>query len=812
MKIRSIFLALLCALCLPLLVQAQSGRTYTIKGSLTDSAQAEPVIYATVSIKLDKQSVRSALSREDGSFVMEKIAAGTYELSVAAVGYQNVSRELVIDSTSKSTIDLGKILVGSQNTQLNAVEVTVDRPLVKQEIDRITYDVQADPESKIQTALDMLRKVPLVTVDGDDNIQVKGSTNFKVLINGRPSALVARSPKDVFKSMPASSIVKIEVITTPPAKYDSEGLAGIINVITTQKMESGYNGSIGMRYHNPWGPGMNASLTLKHKKLALSAYYGNGFQNMPSTGFSRNRTGLNPQTRLAQYGSSKNEWNWQYMQAELSYEIDTLNLVTAEFGYNPGGGSMVGTQSSALYNASEVIDQSYDQYTNNKTSWSGLDLGLNFQHSFKRNKEQILTLSYKNANNYDDGLNSMSLNNVYNYNAKDFRQYNKSGSHEQTYQVDYIHPVKKVDIEGGMKAIMRNNFSEYHLDNLDPLNGEYVTDPAQTNEFNYQQDVYSVYNSYNIKLKTWGFKAGARIEKTIVDADFLTTSTTVNQDYANIVPSVSIQKKFKDVHSITAGYTQRIARPSIWELNPYIDRSTPNFESSGNPNLDAVINHSFEMNYSTFKKGSITLGSSYSFANNTIENVTRLEADTVSRTTYENIGHDQRVGFNMSVNYPFNSKLSVTMNSSLSYVWLKGSYNGLEYQNDGFQGNAYAFASYTLPKDVKARINAGYYSPWLMLQGQSNPYVYTSFSLSKEFFDKKLSVTANISNPWNRYRYYKQDLSTSDFVQHMRYQQLYRSYGMRVAYQFGKLTDSIKKNQRGINNDDVKGKSSGGGQ
>lgn len=809
---KPIFFALLCALCLPLFVQAQSGRTYTIKGSLADSAQAEPVIYATVSIKLDKQSVRSALSREDGSFVMEKIAAGTYELSVAAVGYQGFSRELVIDSTSKSVIDLGKILVGSQNTQLNAVEVTVDRPLVKQEIDRISYDVQADPESKIQTALDMLRKVPLVTVDGDDNIQVKGSTNFKVLINGRPSALVARSPKDVFKSMPASSIVKIEVITTPPAKYDSEGLAGIINVITTQKMESGYNGSIGMRYHNPWGPGLNASLTMKYKKLALSAYYGNGFQNMPSTDFSRNRRGLNPQTRLEQYGSTKNEWNWHYMQSELSYEIDTLNLLTAEFGYNPGGGSMKGSQSSALYNAAELIEQSYDQHSFADNSWSGLDLGLNYQHTFKRNKEQILTLSYKNANSYEDGLNSMSLDNVYNYNARSFRQYNKSGSREQTYQADYIHPVKKVDIEGGIKAITRNNFSEYHFDNLDPLNGEYVTDPAQTNEFDYQQNVYSVYNSYNIKLKSWGFKAGARIEKTTVDANFRTTSTTVKQDYANIVPSISIQKKFKEVHSVTAGYTQRIERPSIWELNPYIDRSTPNFESTGNPNLDAVVNHSFELNYSTFKKGSLTLGSSYSFANNTIQNVTRLEADTVSRSTYGNIGKDQRLGFNMSTNYPFNSKLSVTLNAMLSYVWLEGTDNGLNYHNEGVQGNTYAFASYTLPKDVKLRINAGYYSPWLMLQGESSHYVYSSLSVSREFFNKKLSVTANISNPWNRYRYWEQDLSTSDFVQHMSYQQLYRSYGIRVAYQFGKLTDSIKKNQRGINNDDVKGKSDGGGQ
>lgn len=781
-----------------------------IKGSVSDSTNNQKLSYATISIKLENvETLRSTLTKEDGSFVLEKLPFGKHQLIILNVGYKKITQEVAL-SESQPTVNIGNILLSTQNNLLQEVQVTTDKPLVKQEVDRISYDVQSDPESKFQTALDMLRKVPLISVDADDNIQVKGSGNFKVLINGRPSSLVARNPRDVFKSMPASSIVRIEVITNPPAKYDAEGLAGIINIITTKTLESGYNGTVGVRYNFPWGPGVNASLTLKKNKFAMSGYYGSGYQDIPQTGFNSNRIGLLQETTLQQNGTNKNLWFWQYAEAEMSYEFDTLNLLTATLGTNPGFGNTKSIQTSSLYNSTGALDQYFILTNNGRNDWNGTDIGLNFQHGFKRNKEQLLTLSYKYSPSYNGNINDVSTAQNINYNFNPYKQNNESGTKEQTFQMDYVHPVKKVDVEAGLKGILRNNYSKYTQHNFDPNVNDYVYDSTNSNNFDYQQNVYSFYNSYNVKLDKWGIRLGVRVEKTIVDADFETTNTTVKQDYTNVIPSVSIQRKFKDMSSLNMGYTQRIERPSIWELNPFVNQANPRFISYGNPNLEAVLTNNIEIGYSTFKKGSINLGASYSFANNTIQNVTSLGADTISRDTYENIGKDKKLGFNANISYPVTKKLNVNVNALLSYIWIEGTYNSQFFTNEGFQGNAFAFASYTLPKEIRTRVNVGYYSPWIQLQGQSNNFIYSSFSLSKDFLDKKLTVTAQISNPWKKYRDWQQNFNTTQFIQTNNYQNFYRNYGCSINYRFGKLDGGVKKNQRGISNDDVKGKSGGG--
>lgn len=781
----------------------------TIKGVISDSLTNQKIAYATISIKLENNpQLRSTLSKEDGSFILEKLPNGKHQLIILNVGFNKITKEIEI-SNDNLINNIGNIFLSTQDKILQEVQVTTDKPLVKQEVDRISYDVQSDPESKFQTALDMLRKVPLITVDADDNIQVKGSGNFKVLINGRPSSLVARSPKDVFKAMPASSIVKIEVITNPPAKYDAEGLAGIINIITTQKLESGYNGTVGARYNFPWGPGVNASLTLKKNKFALSGYYGSGYQDIPSTSFSSSRIGVAQETKLLQDGTNKNMWMWQYLESEMSYEFDTLNLLTATIGTNPGYGKQNSAQNSSLYNSTGTLDQFYILTNEGKNDWNGTDFGLNFQHGFKKNKEQLITLSYKYSPSSNNNETNVGSTQNYNFTFNPYTQKNNSGTKEQTYQLDYVHPIKKVDIEGGFKAITRNNYSDYTQHNFDPLSNTFVYDSARSNNFNYQQNVFSFYNSYNIKLESWGIRLGARLEKTNVNADFTTTSTSVKQDYINIIPSISIQRKFKNMNSLNFGYTQRIERPSIWELNPFVNQTNPRFISYGNPNLKAVLTNNFEVGFSTFKKGSINVGASYSFANNTVQSVTTLGADTISRDTYENIGKDRKFGLNANISYPFSKKFSVNFNSMISFIWIEGTLNAQLYKNSGLQGNAYAFASYTLPKDYRIRINAGYYSPWIQLQGQSNEYVYTSFSISKDFFDKKLSLNASLSNPWKKFRSWEQKFNTNEFIQTSNYQNFYRSYGFSISYRFGKLDGGVKKNQRGISNDDVKGKSGG---
>ena len=796
-------------LVLSLPAVSQESKVYQIKGTVVDSVSRKAMEYVTVVLKSqDNKPLERALTTGRGGFVIKVVAAGKYQISIVSVGHK--PKVIAVDASGNElVIDKGSITLSNADNQLKEVTVTGDRPMVKQEVDRISYDVQADPESKVNNVLDMLRKVPLVSIDADDNIQIKGSSSFKVLINGRPSSLVARSPKDVFKSMPASDIQKIEVITTPPAKYDSEGLAGIINIITSKKVDQGYNGSVSARYRFPQGPGTNAQLTVKGSKFGLSTYMGGSLRNTPNTLFSMSRIAHPSGTTLFMDGDRENENSYGYSNAELSYEFDSLNLVTAEFGYNKGSGNNNSFQRVRQSSFSPGENMSYRIDNLSDYDWNGYELGLNYQLGFKRNKEQLLTGSYKFNGSADDNSSNFFAQDRVNYPVEqhgNYGQNNKSGTKEQTIQLDYLHPIKKLNIEGGLKIILRDNFSDFEYGDYD-ASGNYIIDNTRSNEFDYRQNVYSFYNSYQLKVKDWGFKAGLRLERTVIDANFISTSSFFKTDYNNFIPSISVQRKLKNNNSINLGYTQRIQRPNIWQLNPYVEQFNENFTRSGNTELDPVLNHNFDLNYSIFKKGSINTGISYSFANNTIQYVNRLEGN-VSRATFENIGKDKNLGFNFSTNQEITKMINFNVNGRLSYIWMEGVIDNNLLKNDGVQGNIYAYVGYKLKNDWRAGINAGFYSAWITLQGQSNPYYYTSASLSKEFLKKKLSVSGSVNNPFQKFRNWKNDTNGSSFSQTESFQNYYRNFSLNLTYKFGQLNGEIKKNRRGINNDDVAGKSS----
>ena len=334
---------------------------------------------------------------------------------------------------------------------------------MKQEVDRISYDVQADPESKALTALDMMRKVPLLTVDAEDNIKLKGSANYKILINGKESALVAKSPSDVLRAMPATNIEKIEVITTPPAKYDAEGLSGIINIITKRNADQGYNANVNTRYNSIGGPGINIGGNVKQGKFGLSVFAGGNRRNNYDAAFGNIQTFTDGQSQL-QNGVYHNAGNNHYGEAELSYEIDSLNLFTGSFELFQGNFGQDNGQETSFLNSDGSTGQQYQEQTTGSASFEGLDASINYQLGFKKKKDQLLTLSYK----YSYSPNLQNINNLFlerlDYPESvqpDFTQYNNAGEKSHTIQVDYAEPFKVVILEVGGKAILRNDFSNF---------------------------------------------------------------------------------------------------------------------------------------------------------------------------------------------------------------------------------------------------------------------------------------------------------------------------------------------------------------
>jgi hypothetical protein len=789
--------------------------TGTIRGTVTDSATQAALSYVTIVVQEagKNQNIKTTFTKENGSFEITGLPEKQYQLVISYVGYKQ--RILPLPAFTASTIDLGKLILVSSAKQLKEVQVVTEKLLVEQDIDKITYNVDADPESQTMTALDMLRKVPLLTVDAEDNIKLNGNSNYRVLINGKTSSLFVRSPKDVFRSMPANTIKSIEVITNPPSKYEAEGVGGIINIITHKKNIGGYNGSVNLGASSPKGSNLGGYLTAKAGKVGFSGYFGRGTHYNPANSNNLFREDRIQQTRLEQTGSSKGDNTFQYFSGEFSYEMDTLNLFTANYSMNLSTGNNSFHQDVDLLNTDGVLTQAYRRLNSGKNRWQGSDFGADYQRTFKKSKDQLFTLSYRLSNSGNGSETDFSLVPLLNYNGQISQTENDGSSMEHTIQADYVQPIKKHTLELGLKSIFRLSNSDYFYSNQDPETGRFVLDPNLSNNFDYRQDVYAAYTSISLKKGDWGLKAGARLEETKVDANFKSSSTIAEQDYFNLIPNITLSRKLKGTSTMRLSYTQRIERPSLYYLNPYVNQIDPRNISYGNPELEAATNNVFNLAYNTFMKGtSINASIFHNFTNSSIQSYTTLGTDTVARTTYGNIGRNQTYGLSLSGNTTLFKKLSLNMNTSTSYVKLTSMIDGLPQNNDGFTFNIFGYTSYRFDKGWRASGNIGYNSSRIMLQGRSSGYIWNSISVNKQFLkDNKATIGFSINSPFQKNRRFFNEISNPRFVQNQENFYVMRRYSMSFNYRFGKLKGGIARKKRGINNDDVKAgeQSSGSG-
>jgi ferric enterobactin receptor len=781
------------------LAQSTAGGN-NIKGRLIDSLTRKPAEFATVALKNSAtQQVKTVVSKLDGTFTITDVKPGKFTISFTLVGYTGKSMTI---TTEGKLLDLGDVAISASSTQIKTVSITASRPVIKQEADRITYDIQADATSKFNNVLEMMRKVPLLTVDAEDNIQVSGSPAYRIFINGKPSSLLERNAKDVLKSMPASSIQKIEVITTPSSKYDAEGLAGIINIITNKTIDDGYNGNLSVNERFPTGgPTIGGAFTTKSGKFGLSAFGGGGLANNPVTLNDVLRTSKDLSSTLFQSGDRASDNKNAYLGVELSYEIDSLNLLSGQFNLNGSDGTGRSSQNSVLRNGA-AITQGYDLLTDNDNNGQGADLAVNYQKGYRRNKNQLTTFSYRYYGFSNHQNADQFFNDRVNYTLPDFRQANKSVMSEHTVQLDHVYPVNKINIEAGAKVIVRYNESDFQYLSAD-ASGNYLADPSKTNTFNNRQTILAGYNSYQYVINKWSIKAGARVEYTDISADFMSTASQVSQKYFSVVPAVALSRRFKTT-GISFGWNQRIQRPGINQLNPFVDRSNPTFETSGNPDLRPTKGNQVRLGFDWTKKGSLFISLQYNWIQGLIFPVSSYdEVTNITRTRFENTGTARALGGNVNFNYPLTSIWNVSLNGGLMHGWATGVSNGQPIKNHGFMFNSNIASGLKLNNGWRTGINVYVNGGQLTVQQQSNAYISTSLNVSKDIIKDKLTFSAFTNNPYKRYRLNTTNSFGPNFDQVSHDQQNFSSFGGSLSYKFGKLKESIKKNKRGISNDDV---------
>ncbi|WP_343671049.1 outer membrane beta-barrel protein [Chitinophaga sp.] len=779
-----------------------------VKGIVVDANNHAGAAFVAIRLKqADGTVAKVGVSGPDGKFLINGVdKTGKYAVTFSAMNYQAKSVDFRFEDSSVVEVVMDTVYLELQHVQLKEVGIVANKPIVKQKAGMISYDMQADPDSKSSNVLMMVRKIPYLSLDANENITLKGNSDFRVLINGKSSGMFERDLKNILRTMPASSIARIDVYTIPPARFDAEGAGGVINIVTVPKVKDEYKGNISISEKGPvGGPGAGGSFTLKKDNWGFSIFMGGNFSNTPTTDNVTERNTLVETPKVLTQGSKeKGKGRTGYAGVELSYGIDSVQLVTGKFNIN-GNQQENNKYFESRQTTGGAPSQEYNLANSINNSSNGMDAGVDYQISGKKNKDRRLTFSYKYSTSNGYPENRGDISDTLNFNMADYMQENDQQTKEHTAQVDYVYPMSNLTIEAGVKGIFRDNKSEYKYYEYDESSKGFELQSDLSDLFNYNQTVLAAYNSYTYNVKSWNFQGGLRVEKTNIDADFLGDTKKVKQDYVNFFPNVSINKGFKNNHSLNVGFSQRMKRPGINRLNPFVDRQDPGFVFTGNPELKPVIVNSVSAGYNIPGKINFTGGADYTWLRKVDLPITTYDSLTnITTSTFANTGNIKGLSAFVYAVYNVTGHFSTDVNGNVIYFWIDGLENGTIIKNELLTYAVNLTISYSFMHGWRARADGNLLSKNPTgFQGTSNGLLATSFGLSKDLLNGKLTVDTGINNPFNKYRDSRTYTTGTNFYQTSNNRVYYRLIMLTVNYNFGKMTGNIKKSKTTIRNNDL---------
>jgi outer membrane receptor protein involved in Fe transport len=796
-----------------------------VSGTVTDATTGKPVSYATVAV-LDAagKPVNGGVAGDDGKFVLAGIPAGTYTVQISFLGYKNEERPGVVVAAGEAA-NLGTVALATSAQKLGEVVVVAQKPLIEERVDRTVYNAENDQTARGGDATDVLKRVPLLSVDLDGNVSLRGSSNIRVLINNKPSTIAANSIADALKQIPADQIKTVEVITSPSAKYDAEGSGGIINIVTKQNTlrgaTLGIDASVGIRSSNL---SLNGSLRTGKMGFSLGGF-GRAQYNVPgefsNTQVTRSIADGSATTTLQAADTRLQQLFGRYTLG-WDYDINKANSLQASLSYGTRNGrnyqdglttsTYLGTTATGL----PIDDSRRDTYS--KDLSGTVDASLNYTHSFEKPQHEIslLTLFSRNDRTYS------FTNNIFSSTrpspARIFND-NPSYNEEYTVQLDYQNPISKTQIlEMGAKNILRRVNSDYSTTSFG-ANGEVLPNMgllSSNNVFNYRQNVTAGYVAYTLGLpKGFTLKPGLRYEYTTITADFANSAEPVNiPDYGVLVPSVNLSRKLSNGNVLKLAYNKRIQRPSLQFLNPNRNAQNPKNISEGYPYLAPEYTDNYELGYSTaYKRVNLNFST---FVRNTTGSIealrTVLGADTIS-TTYRNIGQQNAYGGSVfaSIN---NGKVSLNAGTDFYYVTLTNNVDDRNFNasNEGFVISGRVFGSYNFTPVWGLQAFAFYRGNQVQLQGDQSGFGVYSLSVKRDFAEKRGSIGFGAENFFTPGITIRNNVVSPLIDQASRNVLHNMSFKVNVSYRIGKLSVA-QPTRRGksINNDDLKGDGGGGG-
>jgi hypothetical protein len=797
-----------------LMISAVMTAQTTVKGVLTDENLGEAEPFATVRVfkhgKTDKP-VAMFLTKEDGSFSQQVKGKGRYDIVFSSVGKEDLKQTITLNN--QGTLDLGTLLIKENATMLKGVEIVAQKPLVKMDVDKMSYNVAEDEDAKSNTVLDMLRKVPMVTVDGQDNITVNGSSSFKVYVDGMPNVMFNSNPSMVFKSMPATAVKSIEVVTNPGAKYDAEGAGGVLNIIMNKQNPqaaqsmNGYNGTVRASGGNKSISG-GAFISGQQGKLSYSANVMTTYSKPGTTDTEMEITQNNP-NGTSQLMTSSNKVTIPFTMGNLTlgYQIDSVSALNVTASINSLNIKSNGNSTTTMGGGSYGKGFSYGSSTdmrNSRTSFSG---SIDYQRFFNKEHTQSLALTYqlnyspstvKSDNIFNTTSSIIDLTNRYSE--------NKEKTTDHTFQIDYTMPIATGQtLSFGTKLQLRNATSDakYYKKG--------VYDPTSSMDYEYKNSILAGYGEYAGNFGKIGAKAGLRYEQTWQNVEYhLGNGDDFKKNYGSLVPSASLQYTIGQGSNLGLTYNMRISRPGITYLNPYVDKTNPTTRTYGNTDLDVEKNHNLALVYNMFTpKLMLNLNLHHNFTDNAIEQYSFYDAQNLLNTTYGNIVRRHQTGLNGYVNWLAAKNTRLFLNGALNYTDLRS--NTLSQSNSGWSANAMIGLQQTLPADFKLSVYAMTSTKNYTLQGWSGGFNLITANISKSLLKDKLNLSLmgmmglnkggniNIEN----------HSQGKDFTSHTLTKVPLYGFTFTVSYTFGNSKRQAQQHTSRIQNDYIEQQSQG---
>lgn len=775
--------------------------TGIISSKIIDADTRLPIDYATVNVYAQgsQTAIKTSSSDAKGYFTISNLPYGEYRISIGFMGYRNYGAEHIIISKDRPRAAMQSILLTTSEKILNTVNIIAQTPAVQNKMDKLVYDPANDLSAQGGTAIDVLKKVPMLTVDIDGNVELLGSPGINFLINGKPSTIFGASLSDALSSIPASQIKNIEVISNPGAKYDAQGTGGVVNIILKDNNIGGVNGTVNLSAGTRLSNG-SFNLNARKNNFGVNTFFSGNTQRNTTSPLDKTLTNSNGADLLRQNGFNRIKKNGYQTGIGFDWNVTPKDNLTASIGYNSTSNNALdaATQLQTSF-GSDGLPVNINSNRNARSDNSGhtLQWSLGYKKKFVKENQELNFLYQSNINNNHSGFTQLQDYTNPVAPSTGASSYSPGKVRETGFELNYSQPLSaNFIIETGGKAFLKTISSVidaqlYHQDSQ-----SYLPDPLQSYNFRYTRNIFAYYLSAAFKaFNLLDVKAGARYEYTVNHTDYANPTIP---DFGALSPSLVISHQIDETQSVKFSYSRRFERPDYDELNPFLNRSDPYNILSGNPALKPEIGNNFELGYNkSFKNGATAnVTAFYRHNGDDIKTFTDfyptyLEGDitytNVSYTSRINTGGENRVGTNLYVSVPLTSKLTLRSNALISRKYIIFNYKGINQNTDGMEYRVNLNASYQFPKNLSAELFGNYNSPRVGIQGTNAHFLYYTMAVRKQFLNKKASIGLSATDPFNKYINQNTTVIQAGNRQYTLRQVPYRSFGLTFSYKFGNL-------------------------